>query len=77
MLLQAICRGRVRKLDGDRCLPMYAYVIAAPISRIPAALVSIFPGCTVRRWDPLGFKLTGHIKAAVEYVQAAFASGID
>ena len=29
LLLQAICRGRVRKLDGDRCLPMSAYVIAA------------------------------------------------
>jgi hypothetical protein len=77
LLLQAICRGRVRKLDGDRCLPMDAYIIAAPVSRIPAALVSIFPGCAVQRWDPLGFKLTGHVKAAIEYVQAAFASGID
>ncbi len=35
LLLQAICRGRVRKLDGDQCLPMDAYVIAAPISGIP------------------------------------------
>jgi hypothetical protein len=75
LLLQAICRGQVRKLDGDQCLPMNAYVIAAPISGIPAALPSIFPGCTVRRWDPLGFKLTGHVKAAIEYAQAAFASG--
>jgi hypothetical protein len=75
LLLQAICRGRVRKLNGDQCLPMNAYVIAAPISGIPAALPSIFPGCTVRRWDPLGFKLTGHAKAAIEYVQAVFASG--
>jgi hypothetical protein len=37
LLLQAICRGRVRKLDGDKCKPMHAYVIASPVSGIPRA----------------------------------------
>jgi len=50
LLLQAVCRGRVRKLDGDKCLPMHAYVIAAPASGIPGALGTVFPGCKLQRW---------------------------
>lgn len=76
LLLQAVCRGRVRKLDGDKCLPMDAYVIASPASGIPAALASIFPGCQVRRWEPLERKLAGKLKAAVEMVEKAFAGSV-
>ena len=33
----------------------------------------VFPGCQVKRWDPLGEpakQLTGHLKDAVEFVEA-------
>ena len=49
-ILQAICRGRVRRSDGDRCFPMSAYIIAAPHSGIPDELTTVFPGATVKPW---------------------------
>ena len=70
LLLQAICRGRVRKLDGDRCLPMSAYVIAAASHGLPGALRDIFPGCTVVPWQPNELKLKGTVKDAVAFVKA-------
>ena len=51
LVLQALCRGRVRKLDGDQCLPMQAFVIASQRSGIPDLIPSIFPGCVVADWN--------------------------
>jgi hypothetical protein len=53
LLLQSLCRGRVRKLNGDECLPMDAYVIASTQSGIPGALRDVFPGCHIKRWSPV------------------------
>ncbi|MDD2705992.1 MAG: hypothetical protein PHU07_11770 [Acidocella sp.] len=49
-IVQALCRGRVRKLDGDQCQPMNAYIIAAPQTGIAKPLPATFPGCTVQDW---------------------------
>lgn len=77
LLLQAGCRGRVRKLNGGQAHPMDLFVIAAPTSGIAAALGDVFPGCQVRKWEPLPRTLKGHLKAAVDYTEAALAQGIE
>lgn len=61
LILQAACRGRVRQSDGDRCLPMDLYIIAAPISDIPTTdnVQIMFPGAEVKRWCPVAPKLRG------------------
>ena len=70
LILQALCRGAVRKCDGERCHASNAYVIASVRSGIPAALPSIFPGCKVVRWSPIPRALSGNIAAACDYVEA-------
>jgi hypothetical protein len=77
LVYQAICRGRVRKSDGDKCQPMTAYVIASPRSGIPRDLQTIFPGCTVLPWNPAKKAIRGTLKRAVEFVGTAFAAGTE
>ncbi|MBB3175615.1 hypothetical protein FHR90_003477 [Endobacter medicaginis] len=77
LVLQALCRGRVRKSDGDRCQPMTAYVIASPRSGIPADLPTVFPGCKVEMWSPFGSKLTGRALKAFQFVEDRLQAGAD
>ena len=73
VILQALCRGRVRKSDGARCLPMDAWIIGAARHGIPAACRAIFPGCDVRSWRPTGRVLQGKLAEAMGIVEAAMA----
>lgn len=79
-ILQALCRGAVRKCDGEQCHPCHAYVIASVRSGIPDALPALFPGCRIHRWQPVERKLSGHVGAAVEalhqWAQSAKAGDI-
>jgi hypothetical protein len=68
LILQALCRGAVRKSNGDQCHPAHAYVIASVRSGIPAALPTIFPRCKVVRWSPVPRSLKGHAEAAAEFI---------
>ena len=76
-ILQALCRGRVRKSDGDRCQPMEAWIIASARSGIPNDLAEIFPGCSVRPWKPTEArkKITGKPLKALEVAREAVAAG--
>lgn len=76
LLLQALCRGAVRKSDGDKCHPTNAYVIASVRSGIPAALPTVFPGCKVVRWSPVRRSLKGDAAAACDYI-GQWATGAD
>ena len=76
LLLQAIGRGRVRKLDGDKCLSMEAFVIADTRSGIPGCLAEVFPGCNVSRWTPIKAELTGKLKEAADHLDQVLAVGI-
>jgi hypothetical protein len=67
-VLQALCRGAVRKAQGDGCPPSHAYIVADRWTGLPHELPSIFPGCTVKPWRPLGVSLSGKPKAAVDYL---------
>jgi hypothetical protein len=68
LVLQALCRGSVRKCQGDGCAPCDAYIIAATRSGIREALPKIFPGCRVVRWQPVQKALSGKVKEAAEFV---------
>lgn len=69
LILQALCRGSVRKSDGAKCPPSHAYIIASVRSGIPAALPTIFPGCAIKRWSPLPRTLKGHAAVAHDYIE--------
>ena len=75
LILQALCRGRVRRSDGDRCLPMNAYVIAAKRSGIADALPGIFPGCKVRPWKDSKANGSDHVSRALAFVERTVAAG--
>jgi hypothetical protein len=68
LILQALCRGSVRRCQGDMCAPCNAYIIAAARSGIPETLPEIFPGCRVVKWQPVKKELSGKVKAAAEFV---------
>ncbi len=75
LLLQAICRGRARRSDGDRCQPMTAYVIASPRSGIAAQMPDVFPGCTVETWEPVPVEAKGKLAEAIGWLKEAFKGG--
>jgi hypothetical protein len=77
LILQALCRGSVRRCQGDMCAPCNAYIIAAPRSGIPEALPAIFPGCRVVKWQPVKKELRGKVKEAVEFVVDWFKKNAD
>jgi hypothetical protein len=68
LVLQALCRGSVRKCQGDMCTPCNVYIIAATRSGIPETLPRIFPGCRVVSWQPVQKALRGKVKEAAEFV---------
>jgi hypothetical protein len=68
MILQALCRGAVRKSVGDGCPPARAYIIASPRSGISQELREIFPGAHVRPWTPVKKPLSGKIADAVDFI---------
>lgn len=67
-ILQALCRGSVRRSVGDACAPCEAYIIASVRSGIPKALPTIFPDCTVQPWEPLKVTLRGKQRDAFEVI---------
>ncbi len=69
LILQALCRGAVRRSDGEYCLPAEAWLIASARSGIPDALPTIFPGCVVKRWSPTPRNLKGSASAVCEFVE--------
>lgn len=68
MILQAVCRGRVRKCDGSRCPPSNVYIVASRGSRIGDDLPNIFPGCHVVPWVPIETQLKGQVGDAVSFI---------
>ena len=75
LILQAICRGRVRRSDGHQCQAMTAHVIAAPRSGIPTELDTIFPGCVVESWSPVKVEARGKLGEAIAYITSAIEGG--
>lgn len=78
LILQAACRGSVRKSLGNNCHPCELYIIASKKSGIKKLLASkdrgIFPGCKVHAWSPVRKALKGKVKDAFEFVLEYFTS---
>jgi hypothetical protein len=72
LILQAACRGAVRRCIGDQCGTMDLYIIASNTTGIPLTLHDIFPGVKLERWLPLDKPLTGRVGIAVEYIRSYF-----
>ncbi|EKN00801.1 hypothetical protein MXAZACID_03454 [Acidocella sp. MX-AZ02] len=75
-VLQALCRGRVRQLEGERCGAMTAYVIASERSGIKDMLPDIFPGCEVFTWRDEPKPLSGKLQAALSYLREQTEAGV-
>ena len=74
LILQALCRGSVRRCDGAVCAPCDAYIIASTQSGIAETLPEIFPDCRVKRWQPVKKVLKGKIAEALKVIQDYFGS---
>ncbi|RED45011.1 type III restriction/modification enzyme restriction subunit [Aestuariispira insulae] len=74
LILQALCRGSVRRCDGAVCAPCDAYIIASAQSGIAETLPEIFPDCRVKRWQPVKKVLKGKIAEALKVIQDYFSS---
>lgn len=68
LLLQAGCRGSVRRCQGDVCAPCHLYIVASVSSRISSAIPDIFPGCRRLTWQPVKRALGGKVAQAFECV---------
>ena len=74
LILQALCRGAVRKCAGEGCPPAHAYIIASRRSGIAGELQSIFPGAHVLPWRPVKKALKGKVAEAVEFIATQLGS---
>jgi hypothetical protein len=77
LILQALCRGVVRKCRGNVCPKSDAYIIASVRSGIAQELPAIFPGARMVRWKPVARKLSGKVGAAAAFVIDAINSGTE
>lgn len=75
-ILQALCRGRVRQLDGEYCKPMDAYVIASERSGVIEQLTEVFPGCKMKTWREQPKAMPKQLSRAVTYLKSKTAEGI-
>ncbi|KAA5602833.1 hypothetical protein [Blastochloris sulfoviridis] len=69
LILQALCRGAVRRCVDGGCPETRTYIIASTRSGIPAALPRIFPGVRVLPWRPIQRPLSGKIGEAVAFIK--------
>ena len=73
LILQALCRGAVRRCEDGGCPPTHTYIIASSRSGIRDSLGSIFPGASVVSWTPLPRALTGKVGEALAFIQSRLA----
>ena len=67
-VLQAACRGIVRKCDGDSCPPCDIYLVTSDKNGIKDMLGDIFPDCLVVPWKPIQKPLSKKQQAALDYL---------
>lgn len=67
-VLQAVCRGTVRKAIGDQCGRCNAYIIGSLQNPVVEAVRLAFPGAKLRKWLPVSPVLTGRAKQAADFI---------
>lgn len=79
LILQSVCRGRVRQAIGGKCGKADVWIIASADSGIPSMLDQriIFPGSKVVPWEPSG--IAAPVTKVSEAIDAltAWAKGTD
>lgn len=75
LILQALCRGAVRKCHGASCPAVTAYIIASARSGIRDELPFVFPNATVEAWRPVKHDLKGNPARAATFVIEALTTG--
>lgn len=74
LILQALCRGAVRRCVDGGCPPTHTYIIASRESGIQEALTGIFPGARVVPWRPIPKALKGKVAEALDYITTRLAA---
>jgi len=69
-ILQAACRGLVRKAVDDKCPRCNVYILARPGSRVRELLPDIFPGCQIETWNPGPPHLPKKARKAYDFIVA-------
>jgi hypothetical protein len=69
LVLQALCRGAVRRCFDGGCPETRTYIIASTRSGIASALPHIFPGARIVPWRPVERPLSGKIGQAMEFIK--------
>ena len=77
LILQAACRGTVRRLVNGACAPMALYLIASLSSRIPRTetVETLFPGARMVRWAPFAPVMRGRLADAAEVLRKMVEEG--
>jgi len=75
-LLQAACRGAIRKSEGDTCPDTNLWIITAPQTGIEDLLPNLFPGSKKTTWKTTAISLTGRRKAAYDFIKFEFDKGV-
>lgn len=74
-LLQAVCRGLVRKSEGASCPMARVWLITSPRTMIESKLQDIFPSCSVELWPTAHEALKGSRQKSYEYVLNKITAG--
>lgn len=69
LILQALCRGAVRRCVDGGCPETRTYIIASTRSGIASELPRIFPGARVVPWRPIDRPLSGKVGQAVTFIK--------
>jgi hypothetical protein len=77
LILQALCRGAVRRCEGGGCPETRTYIIASSRSNIASTIPFILPGAKIERWQPVERELSGKVKSAFEYITERLAVSPD
>lgn len=72
-LLQAVCRGAVRKAQDGVAPDCHVYLITTPARSLKERIAQTFPGCLIGEWGPDPVRLTGKAQLASEYLLEAMA----
>ncbi|ANA40554.1 hypothetical protein A2G06_09920 [Geobacter anodireducens] len=71
-LLQAVCRGLVRRSEGAGCPPAKVWLIASPSTKIESNLPTVFPHCKMELWNTSPDALKGVRLRAFELIKNKF-----
>jgi hypothetical protein len=73
LVLQALCRGAVRRCEGQCCPETRTYLIASRRSGIAEVIPFILPGVKIEQWRPITQELTGKVRLAFDYIKDRLA----